>query len=312
MWGASLRRKLCGRVSIRSGRSQCEAALAPGRSPPQGLALRLRLILSEGLAKTVLMSRSRPCGPSGCRRSSLGLLAELNHRIANVRRGRSELQDEALETARTLVAPTLKRPLLEATRRVAQAAADMVEGGEKRARECSTDRRSSNKRTSGWLPRRLVAGSTIRAVCDGRVHRSRSHRLARDSAPMTTADLRDLLTRPGGVRIDLFGAVAILLADGEPAVNCRQRALGVLRLSVTGGGAVSCVDRGELDATLGAATDDRDDAVCHCQTRRRLRRTCLLLGETGVARKVARRIQEGPARAVALCRFQMRGRSAAR
>jgi DNA-binding NtrC family response regulator/tetratricopeptide (TPR) repeat protein len=309
VWGALTKAEMLLRQGLfQECQAQCEAALAALPVPTdRGLALRLRLILSEVLAQGGSFSeagRVAVLARQDAANSSLGLQAELNHRIANVLSlGGLELQAEALEDrAQRLVAPTLKRPVAGGPRRTSRG------HDHDRAGDASTrvlDRTAAIFEQAGRPE--LAAGEVGRLLDDldccvrwAVVHETGASRfVAEASGPMSPADLRDLLNNPAVFSIDLFdrgGHHFSIVAEPRPSIAATESFAAVLRLarhyasaqadqpptSDADSGAVASVAMTGMGAVLHIARRVADSEV-----------PVLLLGETGVGKEwLARRIHE--------------------
>jgi DNA-binding NtrC family response regulator/tetratricopeptide (TPR) repeat protein len=313
VWGALTKAEMLLRQGLyQECRSQCEAALAALPVPTdKGLALRLRLILSEVLAQTGSFTeagRVAVLARQDAADSSLGLLAELNHRIANVLSlGGLELQAEALEDrAQRLAAPTLKRPVVGVARRGSAShdvgAQPRGRGGDTRTRVL--DRTAAIFEQAGRPE--LAAAEVGRLLddldCCARwavVHETGASRFVVEaSGPMTPADLRDLLNDTAVFCIDLFdrgGHRFSILAEPRPSIAATESLAAVLRLARHCASAQPSMLQGPGDHVAGADVAMTGmSAVLHIA--RRVADSdvpVLLLGETGVGKEwLARRIHE--------------------
>jgi len=313
VWGALTKAEMLLRQGLyQECRSQCEAALAALPVPTdKGLALRLRLILSEVLAQTGSFTeagRVAVRARQDAADSSLGLLAELNHRIANVLSlGGLELQAEALEDrAQRLAAPTLKRHVVGAPRRglTSRDAGDEPGGRGGDARTRVLDRTAAIFEQAG---RPELAAAEVGRLLDDLdccaqwavVHETGASRFVVEaSGPMTPADLRHLLNDPAVFCIDLFergGHRFSILAEPRPSIAATESLAAVLRLARHCASAQTGVLPGPGDASAGADVAMTGmSAVLHIA--RRIADSdvpVLLLGETGVGKEwLARRIHE--------------------
>ena len=314
VWGALTKAEMLLRQGLyQECQAQCEAALAALPVPTdRGLALRLRLILSEVLAKSGSFTeagRVAVRARQDAANSSLGLQAELNHRIANVLAlSGLQLQAEALEDrAQRLVAPTLKRPAAGAGRRVAigqdLGAAPGSGAGDVRTRVL--DRTAAIFEQAGRPE--LAAAEVGRLLddldCCARwavVHETGASRFVVEaSGPMTPADLRDLLNDPAVFCIDLFdrgGHHFSIVAEPRPSIAATESFAAVLRLArhyASAQASLSPMADAEPGAAAAVAMTGMG-AVLHIA--RRVADSdvpVLLLGETGVGKEwLARRIHE--------------------
>ena len=285
-------------------RAVCEAALAAMPSPADpGLALRLRLVLSESLARTghlIEAGRVAARARLDAVGSPPGLLAELNQRIASVLSlGGLDQQAEALK---------------DRAQRLAMPQGKVLSGPGSR-------RRSAGRAAAGDVPIRVLdrvaaifeqAGRPELAAAEiGRLlddleccarwvvtrESGGSRFVVESSQPMSTGELRDVLHNNATFGVDLFerdGQKFAILADPGPSIAATETLATVLRLARH----CPAVAAGEPPRGVDAAhwADELTGLRGVLHIARRVAETdvpILLLGETGVGKEwVARRIHE--------------------
>jgi len=253
-------------------RRACQEALAALPTPPDpGLALRLRLMLAEVLARSGDLTDAGRVA-ARARQDAIGLppglLAEMNHRIANV---------HALagvdRRAESIPARVLDRTaaIFEQAGQPDLAAAEL--GRLLDDLDCCTR----------WVIVREAGASRF---------------VVASSRPMSTSDLGDVLHDPNVFAFDLFeggGQKYAVLADPRPSISPTESLSAVLRLARH----VQTLAAGRPPQEDGAASvgsDVSSGMALVLQMARRVATTdlpVLLLGETGVGKEwVARRIHE--------------------
>ena len=312
VWSALTRAEMLLREGLLAEcRSQCETTLASLPAPAdRGLVLRLRLVLAEALARSGALAEAATIAAlarQDALDSPVGLLAEINQRLARVLAlGGLPLQAAAFEERAQRLA-TLPR---ERTGTIQLASSDDSNGGRQASGQdaCARvlDRTAAIFEQAG---RPDLAASEVGRLLDDLdccrrwavVHETGSSRAVLEaSAGLTDADLRQLLSGPDAIAIDLGERgthhVAVL-AEPQPAVGAIASLSAVMRLirrsSFLFAPAVRSGSRGDDAGAL-----DGMRGVLHMA--RRVAESdvpVLLLGETGVGKEwLARRIHEWSAR----------------
>ena len=250
VWGALTKAEMLLRQGLyQECQAQCEAALAALPVPTdKGLALRLRLILSEVLAQSGSFTeagRVAVRARQDAANSSLGLLAELNHRIANVLSlGGLELQAEALEDrAQRLVAPTRQAarrrndpPRRDGPRPGGRAGPPRRRCAHARARSHGGDLRAGRPAGTG----RGGGGASARRprllrAMGGRARDRRQPLCRRSQRPDVAGRPARSAQRPGGVLHRLVrssaGTISRSLAEPRPSIAATESLAAVLRLA---------------------------------------------------------------------------------
>lgn len=276
IWGALTKAEMLSQQGLDDEcRRVCEEALAALPSPPDpGLTLRLRLMLAEVLARRGdLIDAGRVAVRARQDAVGLppGLLAEMNHRIANVHAlAGVDRQAEAIPAR-----------VLDRTAAIFEQAAHPEAALAELGRllddlDCCTR----------WVIVREAGASRF---------------VVESSRPMSTSDLRDVLHAPHVSSFDLFergGQKFAVIAEPRASISAAESLSAVLRLArhvqTLGGGGRSSED----DAVLYGGMSSGMAGVL--QVVRRVAPTdlpVLLLGETGVGKEwVARRIHESSRR----------------
>lgn len=291
-------------------RSQCETTLASLPAPAdRGLVLRLRLVLAEALARGGALAEAATVAAlarQDALDSPVGLLAEINQRLARVLAlGGLPLQAAALEErAQRLTTPQRERP------GTSVAATDGASGGQQAIAQdqCARvlDRTAAVFEQAG---RPDLAASEVGRLLDDLhccrrwavVHETGSSRAVLEaSTGLTDADLRQLLSGPDAIVIDLGERgthhVAVV-AEPQPAVGAIASLSAVMRLirrsaflfapAVRAG--THADDAGALDGMRGVLHMARRVAESDVPV--------LLLGETGVGKEwLGRRIHDWSSR----------------
>jgi DNA-binding NtrC family response regulator len=303
VWGALTKAEMLLRQGLYDDcRSQCEATLAAMPAPTdKGLALRLRLVLAEALARSGSLDeagRAALRARDDARGSSVGLLAELNRRIATVLSlGGLDLQAASLQDRAHRLTSTAPRPSPAAGDPDAGRIRDLRTSDPGHVRACA---RVLDRTASLFEAQRpeLVAAELGRLIDD--LNCCRRWAIVLDdgvrsglldaTTGLTISALREMRRSPDVLAIELpagRGATLAVVVEPHASLEAIETLATVLRISRHCLMAPLAVPDARVSGD-GARPADESAMAAVLRVARRLAATdvpVLLVGETGVGKE---------------------------